>query len=121
MSATGIQTTRGKGLGGRGGLWGKAVLTAEPVIRYQLYRDLRAQYDKRGKDAKVVAGTISASLEKRAKEVRGRAGDKQTHLVKEDSTVENDYRKKELDWICYFQMSVLAELSQQISKIETQN
>lgn len=50
---------------------GKQYSRQNLVIKYQLYRDLRAQCDKRGKDAKVVAGTISVSLEKRAKEVRG--------------------------------------------------
>lgn len=46
------------------------------VIKHQLCRDLRAQNDQRGKDAKVVAGTISASLEKRAKRREGGAGDR---------------------------------------------
>lgn len=72
----------------------------------------------------MVAGRISASLEKRAKRREGGAGDKETRLLKEDGTVlvmGNDYRKEELDWLCHFQMSILAELSKQISKIETQN
>lgn len=48
----------------------------------------------------------------------------ETRLLKEDGTVlvmGNNYRKRELDWLCHFQMSILAELSKQISKIETQN
>lgn len=49
----------------------------------------------------------------------------ETRVLKEDGTVVlvmgNSYRKRELGWLCHFQMSILAELSKQISKIETQN
>lgn len=60
------------------------------------------------------------------RELRGeRVGlETETRLLKEDGTVlvmGNNYRKRELDWLCHFQMSILAELSKQISKIETQN
>lgn len=48
----------------------------------------------------------------------------ETRVLKENGTVlvmGNSYRKRELGWLCHFQMSILAELSKQISKIETQN